>query len=75
MAGEDRQDPRRGGLTRPCPALACPRCGAPNGCAPAASGSFGTPCWCTAVRVADAAREGVRDTPACLCRVCATAPR
>lgn len=53
----------------------CPLCGGPNGCAPARSGSFETPCWCTTVRIDPAvlARipEAQRNT-ACLCCQCAT---
>ena len=61
---------------RPLPAFDCPLCGGPNGCAPAASGSFDVGCWCKDVvfskdalaRVPEAARN-----KACLCRHCATA--
>jgi hypothetical protein len=56
----------------PQPALVCPLCGKANQCAPAASGSFDTPCWCTTVKVdpaAIAALGGNRD--ACLCPACA----
>ena len=59
----------------PAPEHRCPLCGGPNGCAPAQAGSFGTPCWCTAVEVrADAlARLPAADRGrACLCRRCAT---
>jgi len=60
---------------RPLPAFECPLCGGPNGCAPAASGSFASGCWCKEVvfskdalaRVPEAARN-----KACLCRACAT---
>ncbi|MBL8340240.1 MAG: cysteine-rich CWC family protein [Rubrivivax sp.] len=54
----------------------CPLCGEPNGCVPAATGTFGGgPCWCREVvfsgevlaRVPEAARGR-----ACLCRRCAT---
>jgi len=61
---------------KPLPNLACPRCGQANGCAPAATGNFDTPCWCTSVDVdpaALAALGGERD--ACLCRACATGAR
>jgi hypothetical protein len=59
----------------PLPASRCPLCGGPNGCAPAASGTFDTRCWCVDVQIApevlarlpDAARDA-----ACLCRACAT---
>ena len=60
----------------PLPATACPLCGGPNGCAPAVSGSFDSPCWCTAVRIPaevlariPAAQRGL----ACVCRACAEA--
>jgi hypothetical protein len=59
----------------PVPNLACPRCGKPNLCAPAQSGTFDTPCWCTRVKVSPealAALDGKRD--ACLCPACAKGP-
>ncbi|MBX9629056.1 MAG: cysteine-rich CWC family protein [Burkholderiales bacterium] len=54
----------------------CPLCGGPNGCAPAESGKFDGPCWCTTVafskelldRVPPAERRN-----ACICRQCAAA--
>ncbi|MFM2052300.1 MAG: hypothetical protein RL456_337 [Pseudomonadota bacterium] len=58
----------------PRPEHRCPLCGGPNGCAPAASGSFGTPCWCTAVRIDPAALAALPPAQrgrACLCRRCA----
>ena len=57
----------------PLPNLRCPLCGAPNQCAPAASGTFDTPCWCKDVKMdpkAIAAAGDKRD--ACLCPACAT---
>ena len=58
----------------PLPATACPLCGGPSGCAPAVSGSFDSPCWCTTVRIPaevlvriPAAQRGL----ACVCRQCA----
>jgi hypothetical protein len=60
----------------PLPATGCPLCGGPNGCAPAVSGSFDSPCWCTAVRIppevlarVPTAQRGM----ACICRTCAEA--
>lgn len=62
----------------PLPATGCPLCGGPNGCAPAVSGSFDSPCWCTAVAISPevlarvpAAQRG----QACICRACAEAGR
>ena len=60
----------------PLPNLRCPLCGQANACAPAATGSFDTPCWCTTVDIdprAVAALDGKRD--ACLCPACAQAAR
>ena len=58
----------------PLQATACPLCGGPNGCAPAVSGTFDSPCWCTTVRIPaevlahiPAAQRGL----ACVCRACA----
>lgn len=54
----------------------CPLCGGPNGCTPAATGSFGgEPCWCR--EVSFSAEVLARVPPAlrgkaCLCRRCAT---
>jgi hypothetical protein len=61
-------------LAAPLPHLACPLCEGPNGCMPARSGSFSTPCWCEAARfhpVALARAAAVGVSPACLCRRCA----
>ncbi|MEP7330365.1 MAG: cysteine-rich CWC family protein [Betaproteobacteria bacterium] len=59
----------------PKPELRCPLCGTPNACAPARSGTFDTPCWCTTVTI-DAAVIASLPTDqrnqACLCRRCAT---
>lgn len=57
---------------------ACPVCGGPNGCAPAASGSFDTPCWCTTVDIDPAALARVPEPMrgrSCLCRRCATSEK
>lgn len=53
----------------------CPACGGPNACAPATSGRFDTPCWCTGVTVSPAAVAALPEEQrgrACLCRRCAT---
>lgn len=69
-------DPVRERLLTPLPATDCPLCGGPNGCAPAVSGSFDSPCWCTTVQIpaevlarVPAAQRG----QACICRACAEA--
>ncbi|MBI4292960.1 MAG: cysteine-rich CWC family protein [Betaproteobacteria bacterium] len=62
----------------PEPNHTCPLCGGPNGCAPAASGTFGSPCWCNEAsfspellaRVPEAIRG-----KACICRTCVAAAR
>jgi hypothetical protein len=59
-------------MREPLPNARCPLCGLANHCAPAATGRFDTPCWCTGVdidRRALAAAEGDRN--ACLCPACA----
>jgi hypothetical protein len=72
-SGEDSIDR---GRTSPLPALACPVCGGPNACAPARSGTFETPCWCTAA-VFPAALTGsllpASAGRACICAACAAA--
>ena len=52
----------------------CPLCGGDNQCAPAASGSFNTECWCTKATIDPAAiaripSDQLRKT--CLCPRCA----
>ena len=57
----------------PVPACHCPLCGGPNGCAPALSGNFATPCWCQAQTIDAAARERVPPAQrgrACICERC-----
>ncbi|MDN2710212.1 MULTISPECIES: cysteine-rich CWC family protein [unclassified Janthinobacterium] len=57
----------------PAPEHRCPLCGGPNGCAPARSGSFATPCWCQAQPIDAAARARVppeQRGKACICRRC-----
>jgi len=61
---------------KPSNAPVCPLCGSANECAPAKSGSFDTPCWCTSVTIAPdvlAALPAAERGLACLCRRCATA--
>ena len=59
---------------RPLPEHQCPLCGGPNGCMPAAMGSFEGACWCKELRFSPEllARvpEGLRNK-ACICRACA----
>lgn len=53
----------------------CPLCNGPNACAPAASGSLDSPCWCTDASISADALARVPDAmigKACLCRSCAT---
>ncbi|MFY0664878.1 MAG: cysteine-rich CWC family protein [Natronospirillum sp.] len=60
------------------PNLLCPLCGKLNTCAPAASGSFDTPCWCTEVTIDPEALAKVPEhlrQQACLCKSCATRER
>ena len=57
----------------PNPNHACPVCGGANACAPARSGSFDTPCWCTSVTIPAANIRGSEDRASCLCMRCATA--
>jgi len=62
---------------QPKPNPTCPRCGGPNDCAPARTGTFDTPCWCTTATIdaaAIAALPADARNEACLCRRCATAP-
>lgn len=58
----------------PEPNITCPLCGGPNGCAPAASGTFDTPCWCKdasfSAQLLERLPEVLRGT-ACVCRACA----
>jgi len=63
-------------INLPLPARHCPLCGGPNGCAPALSGSFTTPCWCREQPIDAAARARVPAAlrgKACLCQRCGTA--
>jgi len=62
---------------QPKPNLTCPRCGGPNDCAPARTGTFDAPCWCATVTIdaaAIAALPANDRNAACLCRRCATVP-
>ncbi len=69
--------PVRGGVTDgrvPLPEHLCPVCGAANRCAPAASGTFDVPCWCTQAAISPAALARVPQDlrgKACLCPACA----
>ncbi|HYD96584.1 MAG TPA: cysteine-rich CWC family protein [Noviherbaspirillum sp.] len=61
----------------PKPNNACPLCGGPNGCAPAAAGSFDVPCWCTTAKVDAAVLARVPEAlrgQACICAKCAARP-
>jgi hypothetical protein len=52
----------------------CPRCGQPNDCAAARTGSFATPCWCASVTIAAELLESLPPEDrgrACLCPRCA----
>jgi hypothetical protein len=81
--------PEAGLLCYPCvmtspptlPALLCPLCGGPNGCAVAASGSFEAACWCAGAAFPPALLQRLPASSrgcACICRGCvdtaATAP-
>jgi len=64
-------------LMLPKPNPMCPRCGEPNDCAPARTGTFDTRCWCATVTIdaaTIAALPANARNAACLCRRCATAP-
>ena len=59
----------------PKPNNTCPLCGGPNGCAPAATGSFDSPCWCTTAVIDPSALARIPEAQrnlACICRRCAT---
>ncbi|MEX8510028.1 MAG: cysteine-rich CWC family protein [Leptothrix ochracea] len=60
--------------TTPLAEHRCPLCGGPNGCAPAASGHFDGPCWCTTVHFRPEIRAlipSAQRNKACLCQRCA----
>jgi hypothetical protein len=59
-------------LATPAPRTCCPLCGEANGCAPAASGTFATPCWCAAARFPPALLAALPpgEAPACVCAAC-----
>ncbi|MEW9900573.1 cysteine-rich CWC family protein [Chitinivorax sp. PXF-14] len=62
----------------PKPNSTCPLCYGPNQCAPARSGSFDTPCWCTDALIDPLALALVPDAQrgeACLCPRCAAGDR
>jgi len=56
----------------PAPRTRCPLCGGPNACAPAASGTFETPCWCADARFAPALLAALPrgGEAACVCAAC-----
>lgn len=63
---------------RPRSELRCPLCGAENSCAPAASGSFETPCWCSTVDFPPELLETLAAADrgrSCLCARCAAGGR
>jgi hypothetical protein len=52
----------------------CPLCGRPNLCAPAASGTLSSPCWCTQVVVDRSVLSRIPEEQrgqACICARCA----
>lgn len=56
------------------PNHACPLCGRPNGCAPAARGSLPGTCWCTEVAIDAGVLALVPQAQrgqSCLCATCA----
>ncbi len=58
----------------PLPESRCPLCGGPNGCVPAATGGFDSPCWCRDVTFAPGLLAKVpadQAGRACVCRKCA----
>lgn len=60
----------------PLPHRHCPLCGGDNACAPAASGSFATPCWCRAVTMPPELLARVPEAErlrSCICPRCAGA--
>jgi len=58
-------------LATPAPRTRCPICGEANACAPAASGTFRTPCWCVDARFPPALLAALpRDDAACVCAAC-----
>jgi hypothetical protein len=63
-------------LPQPClPNGHCPLCGQDNRCAPAASGSLDTPCWCRDVVISHAVLARIPEPLRgmhCLCSRCAS---
>lgn len=60
----------------PLPNLACPLCGGPNGCQPAACGSFDVACWCMTATIPAALLATVPPEArgrACICAACVAA--
>lgn len=63
-------------MTVPAREFRCPLCGGDNGCAPASSGSFETPCWCTTAEFPPELLEQLAAADrrrSCLCARCARA--
>lgn len=61
-------------MIEPLPETRCPLCGGDNGCAPAASGTFETPCWCTTADFPPELLERIAAADrgrSCLCARCA----
>jgi hypothetical protein len=59
----------------PLAAPRCPLCGEANACAPARTGSFDTPCWCTNAVIDPAVIAVIPDDArgrACVCARCAS---
>ncbi|MBL8345477.1 MAG: cysteine-rich CWC family protein [Rubrivivax sp.] len=59
---------------RPLPEMRCPLCGGPNGCLPAATGRFDTPCWCRDIAFPASLLAQVpadKAGRACVCAKCA----
>ena len=60
----------------PLPNEACPLCGGPNACAPAACGRFDVHCWCRDERFAPELLARVPPAArglSCICATCAAA--
>lgn len=63
-------------MTAPLNETRCPLCGGDNGCAPATSGTFETPCWCTSADFPPELLEHIAAADrgrSCLCARCASA--
>lgn len=61
-------------MVEPLTETCCPLCGGDNGCAPAASGTFETPCWCMTADFPPELLERIAAADrgrSCLCARCA----